>query len=119
MRNQAVVVIPSDLRLQSDNLFETMNKIRKAWVANITDAKAAQLQVLAPEVRFELYADLDKEVREMYIELMKQRKLRVLATGGYMVRGMNDKLVLAPEFQVDTDELLIQAAELVMADYNS
>ncbi|QBX32727.1 RNA polymerase binding protein [Aeromonas phage Asfd_1] len=117
MRNQAIVIVPSDLRLQSDNLFDTMNKIRKAWVAKIEDKKADQLQALAPEIRFELYAEIDNDVREMYIQLMKQRKLRVLATGGYMVRGLNDKMILAPEFQCDTDELLIQAAELVMADY--
>lgn len=117
MRNQAVVIVPSDLRLQSDNIFESMNKIRKAWVAKISDERAAQLQALQPEVRFELYAEIDNDVRNMYNELLKQRRLRVLAEGGYMVRGMNDKMVFAPEFQCDTDELLIIAAENVMADY--
>ncbi|UYD57501.1 hypothetical protein OFDDKENP_00125 [Aeromonas phage B614] len=117
MRNQAIVVVPADIRPLSDNIYETSVKIRKAWVANITDKRAAQLQALEQSIRFELYAEIDNMVREMYIEKLKQRRESILANGGYYVVGLNDKRVLAPEFQYDTDELIILAAEAVMADY--
>lgn len=117
MRNQAIVVVPADIRPMSDNVFENSVKIRKAWVANITDKRAAQLQALEQQVRFELYAELDKMVRDMYTDLLRRRRELILMNGGYHVKGMNDKMVLAKQFQYDTDELIIQAAEIVMADY--
>lgn len=117
MRNQAIVAIPSDIRPASDNIFETFNKIRKAWVGKISDQRAAQLQALAPEVRFNLYAEIDDQVRAMYIDLLQRRRQAILENGGYHVIGYNDKKMLAHEFQYDTDELIIEAAEIVIASY--
>ncbi|AAQ81360.1 rpbA [Aeromonas phage 31] len=117
MRNQAIVVVPADIRPLSDNIYETSVKIRKAWVANISDVRANQLQAIEQSVRFELYAEIDNLVRDMYVDLLQRRRAMILANGGYHVKGMNDKPVFAKQFQYDTDELIITAAEMVMADY--
>lgn len=117
MRNQAVVFVPADIRPMSDNVFENSVKIRKAWVSFISDIRANQLQALEQKIRFELYAEIDKMVRDMYIDLLVRRRESILANGGYHVKGMNDKKVLAKQFQYDTDELIIQAAQTVMVDY--
>lgn len=117
MRNQALIVVPADIRPLSDNIYETSVKIRKAWVGNITDKRAAQLQAIEQQVRFELYAEIDDMVRAMYIDLLQRRRAVILSNGGYHVKGLNDRPVLAKQFQYDTDELIIQAAEIVMASY--
>lgn len=117
MRNQAIVTVPADIRPLSDNIYETSVKIRKAWVGNITDKRAAQLQAIEQQVRFELYAEIDNMVRDMYVDLLQRRRAAIIANGGYRVKGLNDKMVFAKQFQYDTDELIIQAAEMVMANY--
>lgn len=117
MRNQAIVLIPADIRPLSDNIYETSVKIRKAWVGNISDQRAAQLQAIEQQVRFELYAEIDNMVRDMYVDLLQRRRAAIIQNGGYHIKGLNDKMVFAKQFQYDTDELIIQAAVMVMANY--
>lgn len=112
MTNFALTV--NDIRPHDDNVYSLFNKIRKAWVLQMDPETKAKFSALSQEVRFELYGGIDKDVRDMYIKLLQDNRQNALKAGAQMIKGANDKYTLESQYQIDTDELIIQAANIVV-----
>lgn len=106
-----MMITVKDLKnVNSRESFQGM--VRKAWVLQLTDEVKAKLQALPQETRFEMYKTLDKETAQKHLELMRDHKERSLAAGAkyVIIDGIE---VLEPAYQIDTDELLIEAGFFV------
>ncbi|CAH6634779.1 RNA polymerase binding protein [Escherichia phage vB_Eco_SAP] len=88
-----------------------MNKIRKAWVLQMPESEKAKMKVIPQQTRFELYAHIDDMVQKEWIAAMRKYYDDSIAKGAKTIRG---KDILEKGYQIDTDELLIEAASVVV-----
>lgn len=71
-------------------------RIRKSWVLQMPVSVSAKLKAIPQKERFELYKDIDKMVRNEWVYTMKNRRES------------------EPTHNVDTDEMMIQAARNIV-----
>lgn len=88
-----------------------MNKIRKAWVLQMPESEKAKMKVIPQQARFELYAHIDDMAQKEWIAAMRKYYDDSIAKGAKTIRG---KDILEKGYQIDTDELLIEAASVVV-----
>lgn len=89
------------------------NRIRKSWVLQMPASVTVQLKAIERNARFEMYRLLDNTVNRKWIELMKKHHEDSIAKGAKLVNGTN---VLEKAYQIDTDELLIEAGRIVVGE---
>ena len=89
-----------------------MNKIRKAWVLQMPESEKAKMKVIPQQARFELYAHIDDMVQKEWIAAMRTYRENALAKGAKTIYGTD---ILEKSYQIDTDELLIEVAGVVVA----
>lgn len=100
------------------SIFDNANKIRKAWVMVVKGTMLEiKLQSYIREERFDLYRELDKEIMETWANLMREYNDYHHAQGHDSGQVIVGHRVLKKEFQVDTDDFLLQAVELVVNDW--
>ena len=88
-----------------------MNKIRKAWVLQMPESEKAKMKVIPQQARFELYSHIDDMVQKEWIAAMRQYYGDSIAKGAKTIHGTD---ILEKSYQIDTDELLIDAARVVV-----
>lgn len=101
--------------VRSETGFSNDVKIRHAWVKQLPDLLKEriehQVRNLGWDVRSEFYRDIDREVGDRWIEMMKQNFTINLSTA---VKSASGELRLADHLCNQTDELLLLAAEEVV-----
>ena len=98
-----------------DNAFNQMNKIRLAWKLQITESEKQKMMVLSQEVKHALYRDIDNDVRERYIKLLREYMKAAIADGAQLRLHKDGWPVIDAEYQIDCDVLLIHAATAVLS----
>ncbi len=88
-----------------------MNKIRKAWVLQMPESEKAKMKVIPQQARFELYAHIDDMVQKEWIAAMRKHYNDSIANGAKTIHGTD---ILEKSYQIDTDDLLIDAASVVV-----
>ena len=88
-----------------------MNKIRKAWVLQMPESEKAKMKVIPQHPRFELYAHIDDMVQKEWIAAMRKHYNDSIANGAKTIHGTD---ILEKSYQIDTDDLLIDAASVVV-----
>ena len=88
-----------------------MNKIRKAWVLQMPESEKAKLKAIAQPARFELYKHIDDQVNKEWVTMMRKHYETSIAKGAKLIRGTT---ILEKSYQIDTEELLIEAAGIVV-----
>lgn len=88
-----------------------MNKIRKSWVLQMPESEKAKMRVIPQAARFELYAHIDDMVQKEWIAAMRKYYKDSIDKGAKTIRGTN---ILEKGFQINTEELLIDAASQVI-----
>lgn len=104
-----------DIQPRFDNAFNQMNKIRLAWKLQITESEKQKMMVLSQEVKHALYRDIDNDVREHYIKLLREYLKAAIADGAELKLHKDGWPVIDPEYQIDCDVLLIHAATAVLS----
>ncbi|MGL5306481.1 MAG: RNA polymerase-binding protein RpbA [Aeromonas veronii] len=96
--------------IKTDTIFETSNKIRNGWVGMLAGTLTeVKLKSHPREMRFELYAEIDKDVRNEYIKLMAEYNDKQRELGNYSTRAIIGRRVLNKNAQVNCDDFLYQA----------
>ena len=95
---------------KTTTIFETANKIRNAWVARVTGSLLeVKLKSHPRELRFELYAEIDSDIRNEYIRLMSEYNQEQRDAGNYSTRAIAGRRIIEKAYQVDCDDFLYQA----------
>lgn len=95
---------------------QTDNVIRKSWVLQMPEAKKEFLAKLPQATRFEFYENMDRDVRDEWIDRMRVRKAKLAEQGIVPVLNPLTGIETLPkEYQHDTEELLIEAAFDIVA----
>lgn len=102
--------------VKTDTIFETANKIRAAWV-NALNGTVSEVKLKSHprELRFELYAEIDSDVRAEYTRLMAAYNVQMQLEGNYSTRSILGRRIMKKEHQVDCDNFLYQAITTVVA----
>lgn len=96
--------------IKTDTIFDTANKIRAGWVGLLTGSMTEiKLKSHPREMRFELYAEIDKDVRNEYIKLMAEYNDKQRELGNYSTRALLGRRILDKGAQVDITNFLHQA----------
>lgn len=98
-----------------DNAFNMMNKVRRAWKLQITESEKQKMMVLSQEVKHALYRDIDTDVRDHYMKLLREYLKAVMAEGAELKLHKDGWPVIDVEYQIDCDILLIHAATAVLS----
>lgn len=100
--------------VRSETGFSNDVKIRHSWVKQLPDDLAQQMKGQfrgAPEVAFDFYQGIDKEVSDKWIEMMKHKVEKNKST---MVKAQSGEYRLADHLCNQADEILILAAQEVI-----
>lgn len=117
-------LLPATIQPNNDTIFDLSNKIRRGWVMCITNDDVriegssklfARINSYPREARFELYATIDKSIRDEYVAMLETRSARVKREDGYSELAVAGRRIMKKEFQIDTDEVLCHAIETVMS----
>lgn len=96
--------------IKTDTIFDTSNKIRAGWVGMLTGSMTeVKLKSHPRELRFDLYAEIDKDVRNEYIKLMSEYNATQRELGNYSTRAVMGRRILDKGAQVNCDDFLYQA----------
>ena len=102
--------------VKTDTIFETSNKIRSAWVNALTGTLTeVKLKSHPRELRFELYAEIDNDIRAEYTRLMAEYNTQMRLEDNYSTRAILGRRILKKEHQVDCDDFLYQAITTVVS----
>ena len=87
------------------------NRIRKAWSLQMPDEVKAKFSHFPGEVKRQLYVSFDKEVNEIWVNMMANANKRAGEQGAkeVLIDGVKR---LEDAYCQDPDELLIQAAQI-------
>lgn len=85
------------------------NRVRKAWVLQISDADRSKLIAVPAISRFQLYKMFDDEITWLWIKAMKTHNDQATESGAKMV-NIDGYHHFESQFILDTNELLIQVA---------
>lgn len=109
------VITVRDIQNTKTNLDQDLvaNRIRKSWVLQMPASEAAKMKAIARDARFMLYKDIDRQVQTKWIELMRKHHEESIQNGAKLIGGTR---ILEKSYQIDTDELLIEAASIVITD---
>lgn len=97
------------------NVFEQTvywNRVRFAWVSQMPETDKRRLQAIVQQARFEIYAQFDREVHKEWIEMMREYHRNAIAQGAKTLKGTQ---ILEQAWQIDTNDILLQAAAKVLA----
>lgn len=91
-------------------------KIRKAWVAQLSEETKARIKTMPKPSRTALYKTFDSEVHVRWVLKLKEHRDNALANGVKMVR-VAGFYRLPDEYCDKTDQFLIDAASEVITEY--
>jgi len=115
LANTPTVLSVKDIQPKFDNAFTNQNKIRLAWKLQISAAEQAKMTVLAQDVKHSLYQAIDRDVRELYIQYLKDYMKAVMAEGAELRMTKDGWPILEASYQIDCDVFLIHAATAVLS----
>ena len=94
------------------------NKIRKSWVLQTSELLQEKIKAKykSQEVRFAFYDAVDSAVSDKWLEIMRRHYTDSLAKGAKLVITRAGAERLEDNYCVDSDEQLIEAAAIVVAE---
>lgn len=108
------MITAADLKSQNTRELSD-NLIRKAWVLQAPQHLAEAYAKIPQETRFALYQGIDSDVRTKWVELMRDYKESLFKKGVKLVLDPVTGVETFPsEYLIDTEELLITAAQTVV-----
>lgn len=118
MSHYVVAFAPSMIQPVNKSIFDNFNKVRNAWVLAVSGTML-EIKLLAytREERFDLYREMDKEIYEVWANLMRDYNDFHHAEGHDSGRVVVGHRILKEEYQTNTDDFLIQAVEFVVNDW--
>lgn len=101
----------------TNNVFSPSNKIRKAWVHMLRGSMVdVMLQSYPAEDRFDIYAEIDSDVREEYTRRLRVHNDKGHKNGWYSDIVVIGRPVMKAEHQIkNLDDVLVAAVETVVA----
>ncbi|MGL4521369.1 MAG: RNA polymerase-binding protein RpbA [Bacilli bacterium] len=102
------------------NAFTYTNTIRQAWIPHVQGTMLdVKFQYLTREDRFETYAEIDRDVHDKAIELMRKYADEMTEQGNNTKICTLGRFVIEKQFQKDIESFVHEAAALVIAELKS
>lgn len=107
----------SDIQPITNNVYSFGNKIRKAWVHVMRGSMVdVMLQSYPREDRFDIYAEIDADIREEYTQRLRAYNDKGREKGWYSDIVVIGRPIMKAEHQIkNLDEVLIDAVYAVAA----
>lgn len=114
--NITIEITPDDIQPKKTRGESCDQRVRNAWALQMTDEHKSKFMHFPGMVRQQLYRAWDFEVQNIWVGMMRDARIEALKNGAKMVKvaGIHK---LQDEFCADVDELLIQAAQLWLANF--
>lgn len=91
--------------------------IRKAWVLQAPQSMKDKFKLIPQKERFELYAAIDADVRTKWTDLLREYRESLAQKGIVPILDAVTGVSALPEqYQIETEDFLIKAAEFVLAE---
>lgn len=107
----------SDLQPKHSRGESADNRIRKSWSLQMPESVKKKFSHFPKDVKTQLYASFDKEVGAIWTKLLNDANSNAELSGAKEVR-VNGFKRLEDSFCKDPDELLIQAAQLFIIEFD-
>lgn len=99
------------------------NRVRKAWVLQMTEEQKQKFSHFPGKVKQQLYKSFDSEVQQIWIDLMKSKNEQLIKDGAKMIKGKVTENEItqsrfSDEHAIDVNELLIEAAKIWLSQFD-
>lgn len=109
-------ITPADIQCKHTIGDSCDTRVRKSWVLQMPEEQKAKFENFPMIVKTQLYRSFDYEVQGIWVKLMMNARIEAEKAGAKYVKVAGISR-LEDEFCVNTDELLILAAQMWLDDF--